>query len=487
MGFLDRIRSTIQAFSDGTIPVGDRIFRLKSNEFKEEQSDRYEDLVKLLNDEKIFSLVALTSSLIQSAYKGIHLRPTDRYTDKTLTPEEIKVLSLADKFADPISGLDFKQLFFDIGWNVAFYGEERYVYMMKKDIGITELKSVPLNSSYFVDNMSQINNKNVIVRNDNILVVNKNVNETNPDTFKEGEFEHISYHKRGVWKKDIHGRDTYGVYSIAPGKCLQNLYMWKLKTMENDVAWKNKLMPRILHILDMGGISAAGYPGKTKAEKTSAALADAQKITQTFKNNTKIDTPDADLIVSKSVETKILEAQSTNYMAPNDTLNQINGSFNTPFGIPEGQLGGKGGTSMGAQLDSYFESIRIDTIATAISKALTKSLHKHLILNDPGLVDQIERLYVHIDTMIPVHRFEMARTILSLAQSGVVLKTETREMINLPRIPQLPKEDFMEQKESTLRDSPEQEKKDLLSEVPGANTNNEGPGAEKSTSSSQRK
>ena len=486
MGIIDKIRNTIQAFSDGTIPVGGKILRLKTTEFLDEQSDKYEDITKLLNDERIFSLVALTSSLIQSAYKGIHLKPTDRYTDKTLTKNEIKVLKLGDEFADPISGLDFKQLFFDIGWSIALYGEERYVYMIEKDKGITELKSVPLNSSYFVDNTEQINSVNTIVRTGNILVVNKNPNNTNPDIIKEGGFEQIAYHKRGVWRRDIHGRDTYGVYPIVPGKCLQNLYKWKLKTMENDVAWKNKLMPRILHELDMGGISAAGYPGKTKAEKNAAALADAQKIIQNFKNNTKIDTPDEDLIVSKSVVTKILEATSTNYMAPNDTLEQINKAFNTPFGIPEGQIGGESGSSMGAQLDSYFESIRIDTIASLISKALTKALHKHLIINNAGLSEEIKRLYVHIDTMIPVHRFEMARTILSLAQSGVVLKTETREMINLPRIPQLPKEDFMEKRQSTLRDSPEQIEKDLLSEVPGANDNNEGPGAEKTTSQSQR-
>ena len=476
----------LQSFADtGEIPVGDKIFRMRSKEFTDNLSEKYEDIEKLLNDEKIFSIVALMSSLVQSSYKGIYLKPLDRYTDSELTDDEIKVLKLADDYADPINGLDLQQLFFDFAWDLTLHGEEIFIYDMNKEEGIKDLKPVALNASYFVESQEQIKKKDTIVSADNILVIKPRNQGSLPKSYKKGEFEHMSYHRRNVWKLDIEGRETFSVYSVIPSKCLQNLYKWKIKTMENDITWKNKLMPRIKHVLKMAGFSAAQYPGKTKAEKNAAALADAKKVILDFKNSTKIDTPDEDLILSDAVTTEILEPKTTSYQDPNNTLQQINNSINTPYGIPNGQLGGAAGASMGAELDSVFESIRVDTIASIIAKTCARVIRKHLIILNPGLKDTINRLYIHIDTSLPVHKHSLARSILALAKSGVVTKAEMREMMKLPRIPQLPKEAMVDVN-TGVRASDAQTTKDLLTEKPGANTNNQGPGAMKNTGESQR-
>lgn len=487
MKILDKINTTlhsIQAYAGGTIPVGGKLFQTKSTEFSGNLSEKYEDIEKLLTDEKIYSLVALIASLVQYSYKGPHLQPVNKYEDDELTPNESKVLNLADKFADSINGLDYSQLMFDIAWNIILHGEEIFIYKFGKEKQIVALQPVALNASYFVERKDQINNKETTVYSDEILVVKKDGTDNNPDTYDREQFEHISYHRRSVWRKDIEGRTTFNVYSIVPAKCLQNLHKWKLKTMENDVIWKNKLLPRIKHTLDMGGINAAQYPGKTQSEKTAAALRDANKIIENFKNETKIDTPDEDLISSESVTTEMLESRSTNYQDPNKTLDQINDSFNTPFGVPNGQTGGNSGASMGVELDSIFESIRVDVIAKAIAKALGKAVRKQLIINDPGLVDEINRIYIHVDTMLPVHKFTLARTVLALAKSGTVLKTESREMVGLPRLPQMKDELFISSKDNS-RDSEEQGEKDLLQESAGKNSNNDSPRAKENTSESR--
>ena len=107
---IDQIRTMLQAFSEGTIPVGGKIFKTKSTEFSEIQSDKYEDVEKLLNDEKIYSIVALIASLVQSSYKGVQLKPEDKYTDNELTESERKVLKLAEKFVGDVEGLDYEVL-----------------------------------------------------------------------------------------------------------------------------------------------------------------------------------------------------------------------------------------------------------------------------------------------------------------------------------------------------------------------------------------
>lgn len=511
-------KAVMQAFGDGTIPVGGKIMKLKSTEFDLIQSDKYEDVQKLLEDERIYSIIALIAALVQESYKGVHLRPKDRYTDDELDDNELKILKAADLFVGEEEGLDYSQLFFEIAWNVILHGEERFIYIFDSDKKkIIELRSVPLNSSYFVDDKSQIKNIDKIVYSDKILVVNTE-NNNNTDsaagkstnisplgnvssliakdkpaantsidakTYTDKQFEHIAYHKRGVWRKDIHDRQTFGVYSVVPGKSLQNLFKWKLKTMENDIVWKNKLMPRLKHVLNMAGIFASKYPGKTPSEKTAAALKDAKTVILAFKQNIKIDSPDEDIITSDSVTTEVLEPTSASYLDPNNTLKQINESFNTPFGVPNGQLGGNSGTSMGSQLDSVFESIRVGTISKVIAKHLAKAVRKQLILDTPTLKDVINRIYIHTDTTLPVHKEELARALLALAKSGMVTKQEGRVMIKLPRLPQLPDDAFLAAKDNS-RESEAQVEKDLLSKKGGGDTNNEGPGAAINKGASQR-
>lgn len=488
MSIFNQIRgklSILQYFGEGEIPVGGKLFKFKTKEFSDAPSDKYEDIEKLLLDERVYSIVALMAGLCQYAYKGPQLKPVDRYQDSELTKKEAKVLELADIFTGE-TGLDFKTLVFEIAWNVILHGEERFYYAFDEETkGVSDLVSVPLNASYFVEDKGQIKNKTKQVHNANVLVVNKDNTTSDVDTYKLGEFEQIAYHKRGVWRKDIEGRQTYGVYSIVPGRCLQNIVKWKLKTMENDVAWKNKLLPRILHKLKMG-ITSSEYPGATKQEKNDAALKDAKKLIQNFKNATKIDTPDEDLIVSDGVDTSILEPSSTSYQDPNNTLMQINNSINTPFGVPPGQIGGASGPSLSSELDSIFETIRVETTVNAIAKVLGKVVRKHLRITNPSLSAEIDRLYIHTDAKLPVHLHSLARSILALAKSGVIIKGELREIMGLPRLPQLPDEAFAKPGGDGLRISDKQTEKDLESEEPGANKNNDTPGGQKNTGENQR-
>ena len=63
MKYLDNIRNMISAFGEGTIPVGGKIFKLKTNEFSQPPSEKYEDI-----QVKIDSLIVLNKNRKSDIY-----------------------------------------------------------------------------------------------------------------------------------------------------------------------------------------------------------------------------------------------------------------------------------------------------------------------------------------------------------------------------------------------------------------------------------
>ena len=488
MGIFGNIMTKLQNFATpGTIPIGDKIFQRNTVEFRDELGYDFGEIQRLLTDEKIYSLIALTASLVSSSFKGVSLLPESRYTDKELTPQEEEILTIADRFVGTAVGLNYKRLFFSLTWNIALHGDEIYIYEYGENEnrpGISRLVPVPLDSAYFLDERRKEQNPGETVYNDNILAIRDEQN--NVTYYEKEEFEHMSYQNHGIRRTDITGRTTFNVWSLSPGNTLRNMYKWKLKTMENDVAWKNKLMPRILHVLKMPDISPARYPGATQQEKTKNAMEDAKKIMLEYKRQVANDTADADMIETDAVDTKILEANSTNYQLPNETITQINDSFNMPFGISNGQLGGQSGTSMAGELDSVFQSIRIDSISRTIADALGRTLRKQLIIEKPGAIDIINRVYLHVNSMLPVHQHTTARALLDMSYSGVLLKTEMRELMGLPRVPQLPADYFADVQKNDAKDSPAEKQKNETQTNESVSNNNGGPEAQRNTNREQR-
>lgn len=483
MGIVDWV---IQKFSDPTIPVGGRIFRQHTEEFFGELKYDYTTIEKLLEDERVYGIVALIASLVSKAYVGPELHPIDKYTDSELDEKERKALAEAEKVARS-DRLNFKQLFFDIAWELASHGDA-YEVIVKDGTGIQKLVSQPLNATRSLANREQVLKMpdNLQIIEENIIAVKRNMNDRQPVVYNEDQYIHFSFKNHGVWRKDIEGVDTYGIYSKPPIATLQRLVNWKKKTIENDILWKNKLLPRILHKLKMPSIVPSKYTG-TPEEKISKAKTDADKLTNSFMEATKPIRPDDDMITSDAVDTSILEAKSANYQKPNETISQINTLINTPQGIPSGLLGGEAGASMGIELAGVFAGIRIDYIAKKIADGLTEVMKSHVRIAATSAGDEvIDRLYVHVDPALSVEKYEKIKTALSMSATQVFTKGEVRAAAGYARLPQLPKEAFPEVDPARVKQSLDDLTSDVKKEKPGNQANNKSPQGDRNTMEDQR-
>lgn len=474
MFILDKVR---QMFSESSIPVGNKLFSMDSSEFSNELKHDYKTISELGFDERIYSIVAAKASLVYKAYEGIALYPADEDVYTEMTDNEKKIKKIAVQFA---RDMKYYQLFFDYAWDVITFGD-LFEKIVKDKTGISAIKSLPLNACKVIAIPKNIlrSSKDPILE-ENMLFVRANTLNDDGKTYEKEDYVHLSFKNRAVWKDDIDKVKTYGIYSYSPLAPLQLLAGWKKKTIENDIIWKNKILPRILWTLKMPGIVPSKYTG-TQEEKVNMAVKQAKEMAADFTNNTRALRPDSDIVVSDAVEGKVLEPNSTNYKEPNDTIGQINTMLNSTLGIPSGLLGGEVGAAMGMELAGIFASIRADYIASKIADVLTDLVRRHLRIVaatiDPTK-EIINRIYVHTDPALSIEKFESVKTALSMGVLACFTKNEIRKQSGYPPLFKLDSSMFPEVEGETGK-----KMGDMLANInkekPGAEENNNGPKSER--------
>ncbi len=469
MGFLTRI---LQIFEDPTIPVSGRIYKNNTIEFQSTLKYDYVTIEKLVSDERIYSIVALVCSMVQKAYVGPDIRPENRFTDDKLDPKEDELIKLATALE---TKLNFKQMTFDYAWQLITHGD-LFEEIEKGSEGIEQVNSLPLNAVRVFEKADQQNagGAEIQILKEVFITVAKDENDNDPRKINEDDYIHLSFKNHGVWREDIKGVKTYSIYSIPPIATLQRLVDWKKKTIENDIIWKNKLLPRVLHKLKMPSIVPSKYTG-TPEEKISKAKADAEKLSTDFTTTLKTLRPDDDIVISDAVDTTMLEAKSTNYMKPNETIAQINNLLNTPQGIPSGLLGGESGSSLATELNAVFAGIRIEYLVNKIADGLTNLMKRHLRIVASGVTDEevIDRLFIHTDSALTLERFQKLKTALTMVSTGEFTRAEVRKAAGYPRLPQLPPEAFAKTNVPNDNSSLDSQTADVKNEQPNNLGNND--------------
>ncbi len=480
MGILKNVR---QLFEDGGLPLGGTLFGFKSEEFKSGYNYSYDAMTKMLEDERIYGIIALMSSWAQKSYSGVYVEQEDEFVDGVLTNDEKEALKIAKKWCDDY--INIRKLFFDYTWDIMLYGDV-FELISKTTDGIS-LKSLPLRNLIVTDSSTDTGLETRQITSPKFVNVVEDKQTNIVEYHKIDDVLHLSYKNRAVWRKDRFKRDTYGIYSIPPFACLQYLIRWKQKSIENDIIWKNKLLPRIVYTLKMPSILANKFTGKDYEEKLQKAKDAGQKLFEEVKSSTRFDSPDQDLLLSDGIEAKILEPNTAKYHSPNELISQINQILNTPSGIPNGQLGGDGQQSGSAEMAAVFGGIRINKIVEDIAFNLSKIMQRHLRIKAPHLnSDVIDRIKIHANLSLNTEKYDIAKTVLAMAKSGIYTKGELRKASGYPRLAQLPKEAFPERMTNDVRDSAAQLMKDIESETPESSGNNDDLQGKRNTTESQR-
>lgn len=480
MGIFKKIKQQFQEHT-GALPAGGTLFGLHTHDTLDRVMYDYDSINKMLYDERVQSIVSLVASMVHNSYGGIQIKPEDKFSDQELTPREREAINLAEMFLSE-EYFDGLRKMFDYAWELTAHGDLFDRFIIDPELGLT-VQSIPLNTVRVLEDRGQATRRGseIQILQENFISIRKSEQSRELELLPKGEYGHLSYKNYGVWREDIEGTNTYGIYSIPPIASLQKLLKWKNKTIENDIIWKNKLLPRILHRLNMDSIVPMKYMADSQEEKVAKAQADADKLIDNFISKTKIIKPDEDLVISNAVESTMLEASSTNYQKPNETLSQINDFLGTPQGIPSGLLGGQIGASLGLEVAAVVASMRVDIISKRVAGYLGMIVRKHLRLTNASLGDDvINRLYIHVDPSLTVEKFTKVKIGLTMANLGCFTLQEIRQAVGYSALPQMDQSKLI-RLEGKAHWTEGQKMNEIEQTGPVDNKNNRTPGAERNS------
>ena len=402
----------------------------------------YETMVKLGDDERIYSLLALCASMAYTSFRGVVMREKDIFKEEEMGDIEKSVVNECIRLCKKIN---IQEMFYTYAWNIVQFGDyiEKMVYDSK---GVTEMISLPINRMTCVEKKSDVHQTNRFITEKKIYVLNETVkarrnalesiigrdnNGIPDDTHKEYDVDdiiHVSFNARGQYYRDLMGRDTYGVWSKSPIYTLSVLINWKKQSITTDIKWKRRSVPREHWMLDVNTITPDGFEG-TKEQKIKKATDATNQIIESFRHIVDSPQPDQSVITTNSVESKILEADTANYKEPNDIIRQINSFVGTPIGAPEAFLGGKIENFAGTTMSALFSEMRIDVICKIIARGLEKMLRKHVKVVIPEVDEEVlDRIEIKVDSTLNQVALEKTKVALMMVNMGLYSKNEIRSV-----------------------------------------------------------
>jgi len=469
MGLISVIRERFLA--GASLPIGSGYISRGNRDLEGNVRYDYETMSKLGNDERVYSLIELCASMAYASFRRVYIRPNDLFTDNEMDKAEIDCVNEGVKFCDDI---DVKNVFYAAARSLIQYGD--YIEKIESNSeGVIGMIPMPIDKVSVIEERGQLGR---IAEDERDFIMEKNYYVINEDdeerrkVYDKDDIMHISFNSRGQYKNDIHGRQTYGVWSKPPIYVLNTLVDWKNQSITADIKWKRKSVPREHWKLDVNSITPEGFEG-TKDEKIRKAQAATNKMLDDFRGVVDTPQPDQSVITTSSVECDVLEPKSTTYRDPNEIIRQINGFLGTPMGTPEAFLGGKIENFAGTTMSSLFSEMRMDVICNKIAKEVEKVVRKHVGMIYPNHIEEVvPRLKIMVDSSLNQVMLERTRTAMMMVSIGLFTKEEIRGVMGYSGIAQNAYEKSVD---SELRDSYDQQRADSGRVTNEAGNNNNSP------------
>ena len=441
-----------------------------------QQKNKYSKADALINmDERLWSVVELSAIMVQKSYGGISLHTTNQ--DEGLSNREENAIEVAKEFAKTI---DIPNLLYCYTKDLWKYGDAVDQVKFYGSQGIKELRPLPMNLVTAIDRRDQFrkNLPNEVIMDPKWYVVDE-VNSSvmvKDQIIPKNRIMHISFDNRRQWTLDNMSRWTFNVWSHSPIETLRVLIEWKQNLIRNDIVWRNRLLPREHHKLDLSVYDPSKYTG-TYATKVGAAKKDATTAIGDYNDKIKRREADQGFTTGQNVDIGIIEPKSTSYNAPNLIIDQINSLISTPTGTPGALVGGesKGFTSL--LHSSSFTAMRADVYAQRIMSSLEELMKRHVRMVRPGISDEIvNRLYIKNRLILDRDRTELAKIIAVLNETNVFTPTEIRNIWGLDPLTEQQAKEISEQLKATqpiqeTSDDQSETQEDLLRQNPASPTN----------------
>jgi len=399
----------------------------------------------VLRDERLRSNLDLYAKMVGRSYQGIDIsQKGDLVNPRELDDNEQGMLQTA---ANLDNILHFKQLFESYTKALVKYGDviehietdtafldEEFDEDVEATDAVTALTPLPMNQMTIIDEASRIDEPEPekVITQANIYVVdeeNTDQTEEDPVSYDKEEIMHVSLDPRHNWKEDLVGRNTFGIWSDAPLKSIIYLIEWKHNLIRNDMIWRNKMLPREHHKLNMAAFSPENYPGATFSVRLGAAKTAATLEMNKYALSIRTQQPDQGYVTSDDVEIIIIEAKTANYKQPNEMINQIDTKISSLTGTPEALSGGEQMGFSSIEFSGTFVSIRAEEMAETIARALDRVVWKHLVAVHPSVkIADIKRVHIKTRLILDRDMSERAKVISVLGDTKIFTPTELREL-----------------------------------------------------------
>ena len=433
MGWFDTIRSKFNEAA-ASLPIATG-FATTDGKYEDNVSHSYSSMVTLGDDERVFSLVDLCASMAYVSVKGVYIEPDDVYGEDEITSSEKECVNEAVKL---LRRLNIREIFFSAAWNMTQFGDS-IDYMTISSDGVDDVLPLPLDKMTVVNKASEIGKDDKVIIDGKIYVLNETKDKNDEfeyETYEKEDIVHVSYNRRGQYRKDNMQRDTYNVWSKPPIYTLKNMVDWKKQSITTDMKWKRRMVPREHWSVDTSSITPEGFQGASYEEKIKKAKEEIKNLVEDVKKTVDTPQPDQSIITTKSVESKVLESDTANYKEANEVVRQINSFMGTPFGVPESFMGGESNGAVGTTMSALFSSMRMDVICGKIATEYEKVIRRHLGITKPRFVDDIiPRIKIRVNTALDAVTLEQTRIVLNMANAGLFSREEIRGMMGFNGIP----------------------------------------------------
>lgn len=457
----------------------------------------------LFKDDRLASIIDLFAKLVSRAFVGIDIEQEgDEEGPRELSDEETALVQTAQIFANRMK---FKKLFFSYTKGLLKYGDviehietkpefldEELDEQVEATDAITGLTPLPINQLTIIDEQSRIDTPDPtkVITQSNIYVIdeaNADPEEEEPVTFPKDEIMHISLDKRSNWKEDLLGRNTYGVWSDSPVDSVRYLVEWKHNLIRSDMLWRQRMVPREHHKLNMLAFDPQNYEGTSFSLRLASAQTAAKLELNKYAASIRGQQTDQGYVTSTDVEIGVVEPKSTNYHEVNLQIDQIDTKMSSITGMPEALSGGETAGFTSLEFSATFVTIRAEEMADTVKEGLERVMYKHLKAVHPSVdANTIKRVKIQTRLILDRDLTERAKIITILTGTKNFTPSEIRKIFGFEALTDVQQQEILDWEEQlneivvranetagTGGKSPNDTASDVAAEKKGAPTGNQ--------------
>jgi hypothetical protein len=425
------INVVASAVSMGKVtPGGLQAIRKAKETFDKLNNNDYHDArIFWETDPDVYGRTVALSLFIRYSYRGLKFNDFAADKDKY---EENKINNTILAIMDQVDSLSLKQKAQSAGIYLQLYGDA--VFWKKNGLMLLpmeHLTAIPkaivdrpssreelIVDSGFTDSFSLEDDKGVITSIDYYVI------DEGLDTqfiIPKEDVIHISLHRDGQFVRDNRGRLTFGIWSGSPMSRAVGALRQKLSVVINDIAWRDKMVPREHHKLDFTNIDFYSMEGDTAQERYSNAQSFIQdKINNYIKTLGSVEV-DMGYITANTTEIDVLEPKTRSYADTTPVLDQFNQAMASVSGLPNAAIYGEtqGSTYASELLTSNYAAMRTNVSAEEVWTPLI-NYAKEQLNTDIYPQKIIKRLRPKLMLLMPKDVIEIAKAFTMLMAANVL-------------------------------------------------------------------